>query len=111
MLHQPYAGVVADTIGKEPVDERYDPTKEVGSDRQGELGQQQCLQPIEQAGAQPSRESSRTVRQMGKVHDLVDDELAHEQRRHRQKRSHQPHGDRRGGKTPAATPYHGEEGR
>ena len=57
VLHQPYARVVADTVGKQPVDQRDGPAEEIGGDRQSELDQEQHLEPAEQTGAQPTREA------------------------------------------------------
>ncbi len=60
---------------------------------------------------QPLLKRRGLVRELHKPHDVVDDQLADEERRHRQQGAQGAQHHRQGGELRAGSPYHGEEGR
>ena len=90
VLHQPDAGGIGEPFGQQRVHQGHHPAQNVRRHCEPQLRQDQQQEPQQQPAGEPAGGVGRMSRDLRDVHHLVDDQLAHVQRRDRQQRPDQP---------------------
>ena len=90
VLHEPKAGLVAELLRQQRVEQGHGAAQHVGEDRKPEFQREQPSDAVEQAARDPLPQVVGGGRRLDEQHDLVDDELAHVERRDRQQCAHDP---------------------
>ena len=103
MLHEADARGVGELLGEQGVQERDDAAEHVGEHGQRQLDAEQDEEVVDEAAGEPSAEAALRMARGGEPQDLVDDQLADEQRGHGQERARQPAREV-GGSEPRARP-------
>jgi hypothetical protein len=111
VLHQADAGRVREALGQEAVDERDDAAHHVRQHGEGQLQREQGQQVVDEPAREPAAERPARVAGAGQADDLVDDQLADEERRDGQERADETAGDRGRGQARARLPDGLEERR
>ena len=87
VLHQADARDVREPLGEQRIEQRHEAAEQVGQHGQAELEGDEPGERVEQPALEPCPEALVRVPGAGEPEDLVDDQLADVQRRHRQERA------------------------
>ena len=90
MLHEPKAGLVAEPLRQQRVEQGHGATEHVGEDGKSEFQDEQPSDAVEHAARDPLPQVAGGGRRLDEQHHLIDDELAHVERRDRQQCAHDP---------------------
>ena len=90
VFHEPKAGLVAEPLRQQRVQQRHGAAKDVGEDRESEFQDEQPCDAVEQSAREPLPQIFGGVRSLNQQHDFIDDQLADVERRDRQQGAHDP---------------------
>ena len=90
MVHQPEAGLVAELLREQRIEQRHDASEHVREHRESELDREQPPDPVEQPARHPLPSPSTACGARDQRDDLVDDQLADIERCDRQQRARDP---------------------